>query len=298
MTKGVTKKWSFKPLKGLVLVFGETFLDYQCQRPSCRQNEFSTLKSYNGPGGQNKFLSKEGAMMKQHPLGCIDWRILVISFVVAGACATMPVTKETTYDPPGGKGPIVILLSGASGPDHYRSYAADVAQLGYYAVLFDGHNFNPAQVAMDGEGNLRRAIQRAQRSPKALPGKAAVIGFSMGGGGALTHAAGMPDLVSTVVVYYPSTRSVTDMRSFVARFKVPILVLAGERDTYRNCCLIESMRAMEAAAKRGRAAFELVIYPEARHGFNLGTSANYRAGDAGDAWQRTIKMLSQYQPLR
>ena len=50
---------------------------------------------------------------------------------------------------------------------------------------------------------MRRAIERAQRSPKALPGKTVVIGFSMGGGGALTYAAGMPDLVSAVVAYYP-----------------------------------------------------------------------------------------------
>jgi hypothetical protein len=50
------------------------------------------LKSHNGTGGQNKFLSKEGDIMKQHPDGFIDWRIFVISLVVAlaFACATLP----------------------------------------------------------------------------------------------------------------------------------------------------------------------------------------------------------------
>ena len=233
--------------------------------------------------------------MKQHPDGFIDWRICVISFVVALACACATMTP---FDPPSGRGPIVILLSGASGPDRYRSYAAEVAQLGYYAVLLDGNDFNPRELAMGGKGKLRRAIERAQRSPKALPGKAAVIGFSMGGGGALTHAAGMPDLVSAVVAYYPMTMHVADMRSFVAQFKVPILVLAGEQDPYLNCCLIESMRAMEAAAKEGGAPFELVVYPNAGHAFTWVNTPAYRAEDSADAWQRTKKMLSQHQPLR
>jgi len=269
------------------------------RKAGCRQSEISTLKSHNGPGSQNKFLLKEGTIMKQHLDGCFDWRMIVIFLVLALACscATMTVTKKTAYDPPNVRGPIVILLSGASGPDNYRSYAAEVARLGYYAVLLDGNDFHP-KYGKSSADELRRVIEWAQSSAKALPGKAAVIGFSRGGGGALTYAARMPDLVSAVVTYYPSTREVADMRGFTAQFQVPILVLAGEQDTYRNCCLIESMRAMEAAAKGRGAPFELVVYPKAKHGFNLETLPNYRAGDAADAWQRTARMLSQYQPLR
>ncbi len=87
------------------------------------------------------------------------------------------------------------------------------------------------------------------------------------------------------------------MDSFVSQFKVPILVLAGEKDTYKNCCLIESMRAMEAAAKGAKAPFELVVYPKAGHGFTWVNTTIYRTEEAADAWQRTTKMLSQYQPL-
>ena len=202
---------------------------------------------------------------------------------------------EKEYDPPSGQGPLVVLLSGASGLDRRRSYAADVARLGYYAVLLEGNTY-----ALDGTGDLRRAIEQAQRSPKALPGKAAVIGFSKGGGGALAHAASMPDLVSAVVAYYPKTNNVPDMRSLVAQFKVPILVLTGELDTWFDCCLIESMKRMETAAKEGGKSFELVVYPKANHMFNLKIVGFnfYRAEDAADAWQRATKMLGQYQPLR
>jgi dienelactone hydrolase len=250
--------------------------------------------------------------MKLYPDGSVDWRILVISFVVAlaCACAAMAATddagtggqKQEEYAPPSGKGPIVILISADSGFPNFRSYSAELARLGYYAVLLLGGDIAADTPDWMGGGNLKRAIEQAQRSPQALPGKAAVIGFAKGGGGALAHAARMPDLVTSVVAYYPTNKWFSDMHSLATRFQVPILVLAGERDNYMGCCLIESMRAMEAAAKEIKAPFELVVYPNAGHAFNLKTwdldPNKYRAEEAADAWQRTIKMLRQYQPLR
>ncbi len=246
--------------------------------------------------------------MKQHLCKSINWRIFVFLFilVLACVCATTAVTNIassqgpplTEYGPSSGRGPIVILMSGSDGPNAYRSYAAEVAQLGYYAVLLDSNDLIIAKV-MNGEVNLRRIFEQVKRSPNALPGKVAVIGFSRGGGGALTLAAGMPDLVSSIIAYYPHTDHIKNMRSFVADFKVPILVLAGEKDVWGKCCLIESMRAMEREAKEAGKPFELVVYPNAGHAFNLAIyKSPYRAEDSADAWQRTIKMLSQYHPLR
>ena len=237
--------------------------------------------------------------MKQRFDRYIVWRVLAISFLLVSACSCVSWggRSQKAYDPPGDRGPIVILLSGFLGMnDAHRSYAAEVARLGYYAVLLDGKHFNP-KYNKSATAELRRVIEEAQSSPKALPGKAAVIGFSMGGGNALTLAAGMPDLVSALVAYYPMTTNISNMRSFVAQFKVPILVLAGEKDTFMNCCLIESMRAMEAAAKEGGKTFELVVYPNASHDFIWVNDKAYRAEDSADAWKRTTKMLSLYQPL-
>jgi dienelactone hydrolase len=128
-----------------------------------------------------------------------------------------------------------------------------LAALGYYAVLLTGKDIlNPEHT---GEGNLRKAIERAQRSPNALKGKAAVIGFSLGGGGALYNATPQSDLVSMVVAYYPYTLTwANNMDAFVKRFRVPVLVLPGGRDRYHNCCVIESMQAMEAAAQKNKNA--------------------------------------------
>lgn len=203
---------------------------------------------------------------------------------------------QTAYAPEKGPGPAIVLISGVSGPARYQSYAAEVARLGYNAVLVDGNDIlTPGK---EGAANLRKAIERVQRSPQTIPGKTAVIGFSLGGGGALRHAASMSDLVSVVVAYYPFTSFKAGAASVVQYFRVPVLVLAGERDRFRNCCLVESARAIEAAAKSSGAKFELVVYPEASHGFNHRESEFYRRDDDLDAWRRTTEMLSLHHPLR
>jgi dienelactone hydrolase len=210
---------------------------------------------------------------------------------------------QTAYTPANGSGPVIIVISGQSGPNSYQSYAAELAKVGYYSVLLNGKDIlNPE---LTGEANLKKAIERAQNSPNAVKGKAAVIGFSLGGGGALYNATPLSDLVSMVVAYYPYTKSWTNkMDWFVKRFRVPVLVMAAQRDRYLDCCVIESMQAMEASANKIGARFELVVYPEATHGFNLQTGAKgeparaYRRDDDRDAWRRTMEMLKLHHPLR
>ena len=100
-----------------------------------------------------------------------------------------------------------------------------------------------------------------------------------------------------VVAYYPATSFVPNAGVLAKRFRVPVLVLAGQKDNYNNCCLIESMRAMEAAARESGTRFELVVYPDAGHSFNT-FGANYRRDDDRDAWRRTQEMLRIHHPLR
>lgn len=238
----------------------------------------------------------------------IGW---VVALMAASAVAAEGVSTEagpegpaqTAYAPSNGKpGPVIVAISGHTGRASYQAYAADLAQLGYYTVLVDGKDIlNPDHT---GPANLSKVIDRAQHAPNAVQGKVAVIGFSQGGGGALYSAANMPDTVSMVVAYYPYTRTwANNISALVKRFQVPVLVMAGQRDRYNDCCVIESMHAMEAAAKANSAPFELVVYPDANHGFNLESGAlgepmrAYRPNDARDAWRRTIEMLKHYHSV-
>lgn len=201
---------------------------------------------------------------------------------------------QDVFLPKAEKGPVVVVISGQSGPRNYRGIAMDVAGLGYYTVLIDGNDILTRQ--QDGAGNLRNVITKAQAAPNAVPGKAMVVGFSMGGGGVLAHAVAMPELVSAAVAYYPATNWIRNLPGAVGRMRIPVLVLAAERDTYKNCCLIASMRELEAAAKAKQIPLELVVYPNADHSFNL-NGGNYRADDTADAWRRTLEMLAKHQPL-
>ena len=201
---------------------------------------------------------------------------------------------QIEYLPPSGPGRVVIVVAGKMGPAYYESYAESVAQLGYDTIVLNGDDI----LSPDKQGGtrLQQAITRAQASPHAFPGKLAVIGLSEGGGGALAYATRRPSSVAVVIVYYPETafllRPGEDLKAFVAAFKVPVLAFAGAKDTYNNCCLITTIKTIEADAKLLGLPFELVVYPDAEHDFIKG--AHYRAGDADDAWKRTTDELRQY----
>ena len=201
--------------------------------------------------------------------------------------ADAPQQKE--FLPPGGQGPALVLVSGQTGPGNYQELAKDLAGEGFYVVLVDGNDFWLKGGA--GEGLLRGVIQRAQQSPNAAKGKVAVLGCSLGGGSAMAYAARMPDLVSAVVTHYPLTSYIADPAAFVARIRVPTLVLAGTFDDYKGCCMIDMARKLAGAAKAGPnpALFELHEYPGVDHGFS--TDISKRRDARNDSLKRTVEFL-------
>jgi dienelactone hydrolase len=226
----------------------------------------------------------------------INCRVIAIMlFVFLGrAYADAPLPSQKEYEPPKGKGRVVVVVSGHSGPDNYAYVAEDFAEQGYYAVLVDGNDF---WVKSGGsEARLKGVITRSQQSPHALPGKVAVVGFSRGGASTLTYATRMPELVSAVVVYYPATQHITNPDNFVSKIKVPTLMFAGGRDTYKNCCRIETARKLADAAKKseGKVMLEVFEYPYAEHGFIIKSIKAWSPTDAADAFRRTLSHLRQY----
>jgi len=233
----------------------------------------------------------------RHALAALGFMLLPVGAIGAETAAAPDAVVQEVFEPAAAKGSAVIVISGRSGRERYRDYAAKLAALGYYAVLIDGNEilFRPEDArGRDGAASLRAVIASAQGSPRALAGKVALVGFSLGGGGALLHGTSLQEHVSAVVAYYPSiTVFGPDMAPLASRLTVPVLVLAGERDRYFNCCLIETMRDLEAAARARQAQLELVVYPQADHGFNLNVPT-FRADDADDAWRRATAFLESY----
>ena len=193
-------------------------------------------------------------------------------------------------------GPVVMVISGASPSLYglYHDFTKALADKGYYSVLLYGNEILKRE---GGREALESALGRARQAAEAVPGKAAVIGFSLGGGAALAFATSMPESVSVVIAWYPSTSFVTDAERLAARVRVPTLVLQGERDRHNNCCIVERVRAIEAAARSRGAPFELVVYPGAEHGFNLRGTPGYVRRDADDSWRRALEMLNAHHPV-
>ena len=226
-------------------------------------------------------------------LACGTLAALVVLSLAGRAYGADALPEQIEAVPKSGQGRVVVVVSGQTGPTNYSYYAYDLAAQGYFAVLVDGNDFFGKESG--GEEKLRDVMARAQKSPHALPGKVAVVGFSLGGASTLTYAARMPDLVAVVVTYYPLTRFITRPDDFVSKLKVPTLVMAGGRDSYKDCCRIETARKLAEAAKsvEGTPRFELVEYPDAEHGFTIKSGKTYRSRDAEDGFKRTLAFLKE-----
>ncbi len=73
---------------------------------------------------------------------------------------------QQEFPPPQGKGRVVVLASGMSGPEHYTEVAGEIARLGYDVVLFDGN----AEENTHGQG-VKRDVDKAMTMPHALPAR-------------------------------------------------------------------------------------------------------------------------------
>lgn len=201
------------------------------------------------------------------------------------AVAVPSALAQQEYPPPHGNGRLVVMISGTGGPKHDQEFAKAVAALGYDVAVFDGNK-------LEGTGlpGLRSAIEQARQLPHAVPGKVALIGLSLGGGLALAYGSRIPGDVAVDIVWYPATGFFQRMPGFARFIKVPVLMFAGEKDTYRDCCLIATARALAAAAAAAGVPFELVTYPDTEHDFIAGGS-NYNAKSYKDALERTAARL-------
>lgn len=207
-----------------------------------------------------------------------------LAAVLIGASAAA--RAQTEYPPPSGEGPVVVVISGQLGPARYDSSARKIAGLGYDVTLLDG-------AAMRGRGpELKAAIQKAQSSPHARPGKVAVVGYSLGGGVALAFASRWPDLVATVIAWYPATKFIRDVQSFAGGVTAPVLMFVGEQDHYENCCLADTAKALASAASAAGTPLEVVAYPGADHGFTL-PGRTYDDQASSDSWRRATARLAQ-----
>ena len=123
--------------------------------------------------------------------------VLPVFFIIAifGGCSfESKGPKYEIFPPAGGKGAIVVVASGYSGPGLYRDFSSKLAELGYYTVLMDGkYLIDLMGTIVPAAENLQTVIADSKSSPQAIPGKVSLVGFSIGGAGVLSYGAKLKD---------------------------------------------------------------------------------------------------------
>ena len=213
-----------------------------------------------------------------------------IAAIALLACARV-VRAQQEFPPPQGKRRVVLVSSGVSGVDHYKEISADIAKLGYDAVLVDGSKEEGTRGA-----TVKADIATALAMPHAMPGKVALVGFSAGGGEVMYYGTQWPDQVAVVAAWFPANSFIKDLPGFGNRLAVPLVVFAGGKDHYRKeCCTADKDMALADAARAAGKMFDLTVYPDAQHDFSKG-GTNYNAKASADAFQKTADALMKYFP--
>ncbi len=128
------------------------------------------------------------------------------------------------------------------------------------------------------------------------PARLAVTGFCRGGRNTWFYAAHNPNLKAAVAWYGPVAGTPSPIQPQTAAdqatsLKCPLLGLYGGQDTGI------SQTDVQAAAAKARAAgktVEIVVFPDAPHGFNADYRPSYRKADAEAGWARMLAWFKQY----
>ncbi|WP_158746686.1 dienelactone hydrolase family protein [Acidisphaera sp. L21] len=130
------------------------------------------------------------------------------------------------------------------------------------------------------------------------PARLSIIGFCRGGRNVWLYAAHNPKLKAAVAFYGPMGGAPTAIQpkgplDVAGQIKCPILGLyAGTKDPSSSP---EQIKQAEAAAKSTGLDAQIIVYPDAAHGFHADYRPSYNKTDADDAWTRMLAWLRTHK---
>ncbi len=175
----------------------------------------------------------------------------------------------------------------AIAPEMYARQG-DVSKLTDYREIFAQvvSKVPDAQVMSD----LDAAVAWAAKTDIGDPARVAVTGFCWGGRITWLYAAHNPKLKAGVAWYGRLVGQATELQprypvDVAVELKAPVLGLYGEKDQGIPLEDVEKMRAALAAAKQPS---EIVVFPDAPHGFHADYRPSFREAAAKDAWAQCL----------
>ncbi len=214
----------------------------------------------------------------------------------------------------GGPFPVVLVAAEIFGLNHYmKDVCRRLAKAGYYAIVPDLYTRKADLTQLKSMEEIRPIVNtkydtelvsdydatvefaRASRSGDMT--RMAITGFCRGGRTPLVYAATNLKLKAVVSWYGPvggasneyTPRTAMDR---VGEIRMPVLGLYGAKDAGVPIAEVEKFFA---ALKAAGTPCELVIYPEAGHGFHADFRPdNYRKDDAENGWKRMLDWFRKY----
>lgn len=126
--------------------------------------------------------------------------------------------------------------------------------------------------------------------------RVAVTGFCRGGRQTWLIAEHNPRVKAAVAWYGPVGGTPSEIQPKTAgegadQLMAPLLGLYGAQDTGIP---VEAVRAAEAKARTAGKTVEIVVYPDAPHGFHADYRPSYRKADAEDGWRRMLAWFASH----
>ena len=219
---------------------------------------------------------------------------------------------------PAGKGggpfPVALVAAEIFGLNHYmKDICRRLAKAGYYAIVPDLYTRRADLTKMTSMAEIGpivntkydtelvadydATVKFVRASSHGDMARMAITGFCRGGRTPLVYASTNPALKAVVAWYGPVGGTVNEYTprtamDRVGEIKVPVLGLYGAKDAGVPVAQVEQFFA---ALKAAGTPAELVIYPEAGHGFHADFRPdNYRKADAEDGWKRMLDWFRKY----
>jgi carboxymethylenebutenolidase len=247
------------------------------------------------------------------------WAVLTSSDGLVTGTVEIP-TKDGTLPAyramPQGKGPfpVVLVIHEIFGVhEHIQDICRRFAKLGYLAIapsLYFRHGDATkiqdipqiiSQIVSKTTLNevmsdLDSTVQWISASKEGDVSRMGITGFCWGGRTTWMYSAHNPKLKAGVAWYgplvgEPSPAQPKNPVDIAADLKVPVLGLYGGKDGHITADHVEKMRT---ALKNSGSKSQIIVYPDAEHGFNADYRPSYNEKDAKDGWSRLLAWFTDH----